>query len=115
MEQRISLITPGVADMAAAAGFYQALGRAQVESPDGGAFDLIGQTLGLYPKAALAGDLGLDAADIGGFFSGMRWGITCNQGRSCAASGACCHSWRAGCETGAGCILGRASRLFRRY
>ncbi len=74
MEQRVSLITLGVADMDAAAGFYEALGWVQVESPDGVvAFDLIGQTLGLYPKAALAEDLGLDAADIGGF-SGMTLG-----------------------------------------
>ncbi len=74
MEQRVSLITLGVADMAASAGFYQALGWAKVDSPDGVvAFDLIGQTLGLYPKAALAEDLGMDAADIGGF-SGMTLG-----------------------------------------
>lgn len=74
MEQRISLITLGVADMAASAAFYQALGWAQVDSPDGVVvFDLIGQTLGLYPKAALAEDLGLDAEDIGGF-SGMTLG-----------------------------------------
>ncbi len=74
MEQRVSLITLGVTDMDAAAGFYQALGWAKVDSPDGVvAFDLIGQTLGLYPKAALAEDLGMDAADIGGF-SGMTLG-----------------------------------------
>ncbi len=74
MEQRVSLITLGVADMDTSAGFYQALGWAQVDSPDGVvAFDLIGQTLGLYPKAALAKDLGLDAADIGGF-SGVTLG-----------------------------------------
>ena len=74
MEQRISLITLGVADMEAAAKFYEALGWAKVDSPDGVvAFDLIGQVLGLYPKAALAEDLGMDAADIGGF-SGMTLG-----------------------------------------
>lgn len=74
MQQRVSLITLGVADMDAAAGFYEALGWVRVESPDGVvAFDLIGQTLGLYPKAGLAEDLGLDAADIGGF-SGMTLG-----------------------------------------
>lgn len=68
MEQRISLITLAVDDMDRAANFYEALGWARVESPDGViAFDLIGQTLGLYPKAALADELGVDAADIGGF------------------------------------------------
>ncbi len=74
MEQRVSLITLGVADMDAAVGFYQALGWAKVDSPDGvAAFDLIGQALGLYPRAKLAEDLGMDAADIGGF-SGMTLG-----------------------------------------
>lgn len=71
MDQRVSLITLGVADMNLSASFYEALGWMRVESPDGViAFDLIGQTLGLYPKAGLAEELGLDLADIGGF-SGM--------------------------------------------
>lgn len=68
MEQRISLITLAVEDMNRAAGFYEALGWARVDSPDGViAFDLIGQTLGLYSKAALAEELGVDVSDIGGF------------------------------------------------
>ncbi len=68
MEQRVSLITLGVADMDRAAAFYEALGWQRTESPDGViAFDLIGQTLGLYPKAALAEELGIPEADIGGF------------------------------------------------
>jgi len=68
MEQRISLITLAVADMERAAGFYEALGWTRVDSPDGViAFDLIGQTLGLYPKAALAEELGMDVSEIGGF------------------------------------------------
>lgn len=68
MEQRVSLITLGVADMDASAAFYEALGWTRVECPDGViAFDLIGQTLGLYPKAALADELGIEVADIGGF------------------------------------------------
>lgn len=71
MDQRVSLITLGVADMNLSASFYEALGWTRVESPDGViAFDLIGQTLGLYPKAGLAEELGIDLADIGGF-SGM--------------------------------------------
>lgn len=74
MDQRVSLITLGVADMDASATFYEALGWTRVESPDGViAFDLIGQTLGLYPKAALADELGIEAADIGGF-SGISMG-----------------------------------------
>ncbi len=68
MEQRISLITLAVADLTRAAAFYEALGWTRVASPDGViAFDLIGQTLGLYPKADLARDLGMQADEIGGF------------------------------------------------
>jgi len=68
MEQRVSLITLGVADLERAAAFYEALGWARVDSPDGViAFDLIGQTLGLYPRAALAEELGMEASAIGGF------------------------------------------------
>ncbi|MBT0959184.1 VOC family protein [Alphaproteobacteria bacterium KMM 3653] len=66
MEQRVSLITLGVRDMDRSAGFYQALGWTQVESPDGViAFDLIGQTLGLYPLQALADDIGIAVEDLG--------------------------------------------------
>lgn len=66
MEQRISLITLGVPDITAATAFYQALGWAQVASPDGVvAFDLIGQTLGLYPLDKLAEDIGLPVAQLG--------------------------------------------------
>ena len=61
MEQRVSLITLGVADMERSAEFYEALGWRRVDSPDGVvAFDLIGQTLGLYPKDMLARDMGLE-------------------------------------------------------
>jgi len=68
MEQRVSLITLGVVDIDVAAAFYEALGWVRVESPDGVvAFDLIGQTLGLYPKSALAEELGIPVSDIGGF------------------------------------------------
>lgn len=62
MEQRVSLITLGVADMNVSAQFYEALGWTRVDSPDGViAFDLISQTLGLYPRAALFEDMGLPA------------------------------------------------------
>lgn len=66
MEQRISLITLGVSDMDAAAAFYEALGWRRVPAQDGViAFDLIGQTLGLYPLENLARDMGLPVADLG--------------------------------------------------
>ncbi|EDZ46362.1 VOC family protein [Leisingera daeponensis] len=66
MEQRVSLITLGVPDMEKAAAFYEALGWQRAESPDGViAFDLISQTLGLYPLAALADDIGVPEAELG--------------------------------------------------
>ena len=66
MEQRVSLITLGVADMDRAAAFYEALGWQRVEAQDGVvAFDLIGQTLGLYPVAKLAEDMGLQVEALG--------------------------------------------------
>ncbi|MBK0327636.1 VOC family protein [Rhodobacteraceae bacterium F11138] len=66
MEQRISLITLGVVDPAAAAEFYEALGWRRVPSEDGViAFDLIGQTLGLYALDKLAEDLGLPVGELG--------------------------------------------------
>lgn len=68
MEQRVSLITLGVSDMEVSAAFYEALGWKRVESPDGViAFDLIGQTLGLYPRASLAEELGISDQGAVGF------------------------------------------------
>lgn len=66
MEQRVSLITLGVPDMDVAAAFYEALGWKRADSPDGVvAFDMIGQTLGLYPLDKLADDIGLTASELG--------------------------------------------------
>lgn len=66
MEQRVSLITLGVRDMAQAAAFYERLGWARVAGPDGViAFDLIGQTLGLYPLQALADEIGVEVETLG--------------------------------------------------
>ncbi len=66
MDQRISLITLGVRDVEAAAQFYEALGWRRAESPDGViAFDLMAQTLGLYPLEKLAEDIGLPVEALG--------------------------------------------------
>ncbi|MFK7939417.1 MAG: VOC family protein [Roseovarius sp.] len=66
MDQRVSLITLGVADVARAQAFYDALGWARADSPDGiVVYDLLGQTLGLYPRADLARDMGLEEHEIG--------------------------------------------------
>lgn len=68
MEQRVSLITLAVTDLERAAAFYEVLGWQRAESPDGViAFDMIGQTLGLYSRTALAEELGVPADAIGGF------------------------------------------------
>jgi predicted lactoylglutathione lyase len=58
LDQRVSLITLGVADLARSRAFYAALGwREAGESMEGIAFfQLIGQVLALYPLADLAAD-----------------------------------------------------------
>ncbi len=66
-EQRVSLITLGVADMETSAAFYEGIGWTRVESQDGVvAFDLIGQTLGLYPQSGLEEELGLEPGTLSG-------------------------------------------------
>ena len=67
MEQRVSLITLGVADLNAAAAFYEQLGWARVKAEEEGiiAFDLISSTLGLYPLQSLADELGCDVSELG--------------------------------------------------
>lgn len=59
-EQRVSLITLAVEDVEKAAAFYEALGWQRATSPEGVvAFDIIGQTIALYGRAALAEETGL--------------------------------------------------------
>ncbi len=66
MEQRISLITLGVRDAEKMASFYDAIGWTRVDTQDGVvAYDLIGQTLGLYPLDALAEDIGVPVNSLG--------------------------------------------------
>ena len=66
MEQRVSLITLGVRDMERAVAFYETLGWRRVEAPDGiVVFDLIGQSLGLYPLEMLARDMGVSEERLG--------------------------------------------------
>ncbi|MDE0590160.1 VOC family protein [Halocynthiibacter sp. C4] len=79
MDQRISLITLAVNDVATSAAFYEGIGWQRVETEDGVvAFDLIGQTLGLYPREMLAKDLGMEAHEIGGF-SGVTLGYNVRE------------------------------------
>ncbi|MDF1801867.1 VOC family protein [Thalassovita sp.] len=66
MEQRISLITLAVEDVERAATFYEAMGWRRSETPPGiVVFDLLGQSIGLYPKADLARDMGVDSTQLG--------------------------------------------------
>lgn len=66
MEQRVSLITLAVDDIDRAASFYDALGWQRQATPDGMVvYDLLGQSIGLYPKADLARDMGLDPSELG--------------------------------------------------
>ncbi len=66
MEQRISLLTLGARNVSALAAFYDALGWQRVDTQDGVvAYDLIGQTLGLYPLEKLAEDMGVDVDSLG--------------------------------------------------
>ena len=59
MEPRISIITLGVADLAASTAFYSELGFATTRSPDDGIifFQMSGTCLALYPVDRLAEDV----------------------------------------------------------
>jgi len=68
MEQRISLITLGVADLARATDFYRRLGwtpSPRFEGADVAFFQAGGMIVALWPRAELATDAGLPA-DISG-------------------------------------------------
>lgn len=72
MDQRISLITLGVADLARAREFYESgLGWTKGNAEDGIAFYQLsnGLILGLWPRESLAGDA--KVADTGATFSGI--------------------------------------------
>lgn len=71
MEQRISFVTLGVADMAAARGFYERLGwrAAAASNPNVTFFNANGMVFALYGRAALADDAGVENAPPG--FSGV--------------------------------------------
>ena len=77
MQQRISLITLGARDPARLARFYDTLGWQREESPDGViAYDLIGQTLGIYPLEKLAEDIGVSPDDLGHGASTFSYNVT---------------------------------------
>ena len=67
MEQRVSLVTLGVADLAAARRFYEALGWSSGSDPDQGVvfFQTGSMVLGLWGREDLAKDSGVE--DTGGW------------------------------------------------
>jgi catechol 2,3-dioxygenase-like lactoylglutathione lyase family enzyme len=68
MEQRVSLVTLGVADLERALRFYEQLGwRRGNAHAEVVFFQLGGLVLGLFSREALAADAGLPSAGSGGF------------------------------------------------
>jgi len=66
MPQRVTLITLGVEDLARSRAFYQALGWRPAQAEGGIVFyQLNGQVLGLFGRAALAEDQGRPGAELG--------------------------------------------------
>lgn len=67
MEQRISLITLGVADLARSQAFYERLGwkRSMREAEGVAFFQAAGMVLSLYPRKELAKDAGVSAEGDG--------------------------------------------------
>jgi len=99
MEQRVSLITLGVADIDRARGFYDAIGWSG-ESPDGDVvfFQAGGMIIALWGRAKLAADSAV--SDSGGW-----GGVTLAH---CVASPALVDEILADAE-GAGATIGRAA------
>lgn len=71
MEQRLSLVTLGVADLERSRAFYERLGwqRSMKDAPGVAYFQLGGMALSLYPLADLARDVGIEAQGRG--FAGV--------------------------------------------
>lgn len=74
---RINLVTLGVADVAAATAFYERLGfkASGFESESVTFFDMNGTILGLYGRAALAEDAGVESDHAGAAFKGVTLAI----------------------------------------
>ena len=67
MEQRVSLITLGVADLARARAFYEALGWHGQETQETVFFQAGGAVVVLWGREKLAADSGVEAGAAGGF------------------------------------------------
>jgi catechol 2,3-dioxygenase-like lactoylglutathione lyase family enzyme len=113
--QHLSLVTLGVADVAAARAFYERLGfrAAAFDSADVAFFDMNGTILGLFGREALAEDAAVSAAG-----SGFR-AVSCafNLDSEAAVDKALAHAAACGCDdrsAGAQGVLGRVFRLLLR-
>ena len=67
MEQRVSLITLGVADLARSRSFYEALGWSGQETQETVFFQAGGTVVVLWGREKLAADSGVEAGPAGGF------------------------------------------------
>lgn len=67
MEQRISLVTLGVADVSRARKFYERLGWQGQEVEETVFFQAGGMALVLWARRKLAGDAGIEDSNTGGF------------------------------------------------
>jgi uncharacterized protein len=67
VEQRVSLITLGVADLARSRAFYEALGWRGQETQETVFFQAGGAVVVLWGRDKLAADSGVDASPAGGF------------------------------------------------
>jgi catechol 2,3-dioxygenase-like lactoylglutathione lyase family enzyme len=67
VEQRVSLITLGVADLARARSFYEALGWRGQETEETMFFQAGGAVVVLWGREKLAADSGVEAGEAGGF------------------------------------------------
>src|SRR6187551_2321650 len=71
MEQRLSLVTLGVSDLARAKAFYEALGWRGQEVEETVFFQAGGLGLVLWGRDKLAADCGLDDTETAGGFDGI--------------------------------------------
>lgn len=71
MDQRVSLITLGVDDLARAKGFYEALGWRGQEIQETVFFQAGGSAVVLWGREQVADDAGIDTADRGPGFGGI--------------------------------------------
>ena len=93
MEQRLSLVTLGVRDLARSRAFYEALGWTTGAAPDDDVvfFQAGGMIVALWSRDELAGDSGVeDSGGWGGVFvdpDGHPWEVAHNPGWAIADDG----------------------------